>query len=221
VLLNVLLVATLVWTEWMSPGARQTGLGVLAVIWSFAWLESRADWRRYLAEWKTMDLADQRTVGAGTREVADSMGAMGTDEPEKQESEEQSNRLYHAAQQQYLAGDWLRCEQLLRQLLKLDKRDIEARLLLATLWRHLDRTEEAARQLHQLERLEAAAPWSYEIAQELAIIACQSDRSAVDCAIHKIPPLTGGGTIPSGTIEEQPAQGEQHQQTGDQSPRAA
>ena len=221
VLLNVLLVATLVWTEWMSSGARQIGLGVLAVIWSFAWLESRADWRRYLADRRAMDLADQRTVGAVTIKAADSMGSMGTDGPEIQGPGDQSDQLYRAAQQQYLAGDWLRCEQLLMQLLKLDKRDIEARLLLATLWRHLGRTEEAARQLQRLERLEAAAPWSYEIAQELAIIACQFDRSAIDCAIDKMPPLTGSGTIASGTIDEQPAQGEQQQQTDGQSPLAA
>ena len=146
VLLNVLLVATLVWTEWMTPRARLIGYGVLAAIWFFAWLGSRADWRRYVAQLDITQLA------AG-------------DEPTEQPSD-RSDRLFGEAQQGYLAGDWVKTEQLLRQLLKYDKQDVEARLMLATLWRHQDRKEEASEQLDRLERQEAASPWRHEIARE-------------------------------------------------------
>jgi len=215
------MVATLVWTEWMGPEARQIGFGVLVVLWTLAWLESLADWSRYLAEWKAGDLADQQCAEA---EVPGAVGSAGTmrEEGAKERFEERNDRLFREAQRQYLIGDWVRCEQLLRQLLKRDKRDIEARLMLATLWRHLDRAEEAARQLHRLEQFEAAAPWSHEIAREFDAIACQSEEpGGADCAILRMPTMAGSGAIPSGTMEEQPAQREQQQQTGGQSPLAA
>lgn len=145
VLLNVLLVATLVWNEWMTAGARLIGFGVLSIIWVLAWLESRADWRRYVAEFTAANVPDGTAV-----ETPDQRG----------------NRLFGEAQQKYLAGDWVATEQLLRQLLKMDKGDVEARLMLATLWRHLGRNDEAAEQLHRLQRLEAAGPWRDEIARE-------------------------------------------------------
>ena|GEM_PF-577552 len=219
VLLNALLAATLVWAEWMSPGVRQIGYGVLAVIWSLAWLESRADWRRYLAERRVVELSAQQTIAGSTP------GAMVDGE-----SEELVDRLFRDAQVQYLAGDWVRCEQLLRQLLKLDKRDVEGRLLLASMWRHLGRMEEAARHLHRLERLEAAAPWSYEIARELDAIAGHFDRSVEEGtiheegeegAIHKMATMISQEAATSGVSEEQPAQREQLQQTDNRSPRAA
>ena len=232
VLLNVLLVAKLVWTEWMSPGARQVGFGVLVVIWSLAWLESRADWRRYLAEWGAGERANLGTAATG------SSGVEGGEDPEEDEFEERSDKLFHDAQRQYLAGDWVRCEQQLRQLLKMDKRDVEAQLMLATLWRHLGRTEEAVRQLRRLERMEAAVPWNYEIAHEFDEIAReldessrQSDGSGDACGT----PTRSGQEKRTGqekatikdeetatrvAIEDQPAHVEQ-QQTNDQSPLAA
>mgnify|MGYP003896200177 CR=1 FL=1 len=75
-------------------------------------------------------------------------------------------QLYRDAQQVYLQGDWVATEQLLLKLLKLDDRDAEARLMLATLWRHQGRHREAVRQLDKLSRLEAADPWQHEIAVE-------------------------------------------------------
>jgi len=162
VLLNVLLVATLVWTEWMTPRARLIGYGVLAAIWFFAWLESRADWRRYVAQLDLTQLAP-------------------TEQPT-----DRSDRLFGEAQQCYLAGDWVKTEQLLRQLLKHDKKDIEARLMLATLWRHQDRKDEASEQLDRLERQEAAAPWRHEIAREKDQL---KNKSITDLEIQAQPPL--------------------------------
>ena len=179
VLLNVLLVATLVWTGWMSHEARQIGFGVLVVIRALAWLESRADWQRFLAERRALDREHAQNVGTSSygidEERATGVLATGEGATGEQESEEMSDRIYRDAQRNYLAGDWVRCEQRLRQLLQLDKRDVESQLMLATLWRHLDRTEEAVRQLHQLECLEAAAPWSYEITHELEQLANEPD----------------------------------------------
>jgi hypothetical protein len=54
---------------------------------------------------------------------------------------------------------------LVRQL-KGQPGDVESRLLLATLLRHIKRYDEARRELAHLEKLERALPWQTEIAAE-------------------------------------------------------
>jgi hypothetical protein len=140
-LANVLAAATLVWTEWLPNNVRWTALGVMGVIWLLAWIDSRADWRRVLAELS----GDERAAG---------------------DPAEQSDQWFREAQLAYLAGDWVVAEQGLLRLLKLDARDAEARLMLATLWRHQNRLGAANDELDKLERLETAAPWKSEISWE-------------------------------------------------------
>ena len=50
--------------------------------------------------------------------------------------------------------------------------------MLATLWRHQQRSAEALRQLDRLERLEAAAKWQHEITAERAAITGTDENSA-------------------------------------------
>jgi hypothetical protein len=140
-LANVLAAATLVWTEWLPSNVRWTALGVMGVIWLLAWIDSRAGWRRVLAELS----GDERAAG---------------------DPAEQSDQWFREAQLAYLAGDWVVAEQGLLRLLKLDARDAEARLMLATLWRHQNRLGAANDELDKLERLETAAPWKSEISWE-------------------------------------------------------
>jgi len=90
-------------------------------------------------------------------------------EIQQAEIEEQNNRQLAAAQRLYLAGDWVGTERTLLPLTKADKQDIEAHLLLATVWRRQGREKEATRRLHWLTRLEAAARWRFEIESELRI----------------------------------------------------
>jgi len=70
------------------------------------------------------------------------------------------------AQQYYLGANWHEAEQVLGDLLQSDPRDVESRLLLATLLRRTDRESESLEQLDILERIEAAAEWRMEIDQE-------------------------------------------------------
>jgi tetratricopeptide (TPR) repeat protein len=140
-LANVLAAATLVWTEWLPTNIRWAAFGTLAVVWALAWIEGRADWRRLLAE-----------LSAGETAAVD--------------SEDHADRWFREAQSAYLAGDWVSAEQALLKLLRQDPRDAEARLLLATLWRHEGRLDAAAEELDRLDRLETAAPWKTEIAWE-------------------------------------------------------
>ena len=144
-LANTLLLATLVFREWISNDALGIGYGALAVVWLLAWWQSRWERRAVLAD------------------------AAGNDIPLSPAAEKKRNRqeeLFREAQRRYIENDWVGAEQLLLKLLKGDSRDVEGRLLLATLWRHQGRHHEALRQLDRLERLEAAQTWQREITAE-------------------------------------------------------
>lgn len=141
VLANLLLASSLVWTEWLPVRVRWIGLATLGFIWIAAWFEGRADWRRFVAEW---------TGG----QAATDCGVDVTDQ------------WFREAQKAYLAGDWVAAEKRLLQLVRLDPRDAEARLMLATLWRHENRLEDARRELDRLSSYESAAPWRDEITRE-------------------------------------------------------
>jgi cytochrome c-type biogenesis protein CcmH/NrfG len=71
----------------------------------------------------------------------------------------------------YLKGDYYQAEQVLEGLLRRNLRDVDARLMLATLLRHTERLDEAARQLDTLARLEGAGKWHWEIERERDLLA--------------------------------------------------
>ncbi|MCA9231228.1 MAG: hypothetical protein KDA57_11285 [Planctomycetales bacterium] len=153
-LANILLLASLLYTEWLAGDLRLVGAGTLAAVWLLALWQNRAERLRSLP-----DLADQ------TAPEGDSV------QPPSERDE-----WFREAQQCYLRDDWVAAEQHLLKLLKCDARDIESRLMLATLWRHQGRGEEALRQLDRLERFEAAETWKYEIAAERDAIAAAARR---------------------------------------------
>jgi hypothetical protein len=140
-----MLLASFVWREWIGGDALKIGYVALGVVWLLARWQSRAQRR---------DARTERTVS----------GALDRAETESRRS--QLDQTFREAQQRYLENDWIAAEQLLLKLLKQDARDVEARLMLSTLWRHQGRREEALRQLDRLERLEAADKWRDEIAAE-------------------------------------------------------
>ncbi len=155
---NVLLLATLVWDEWLPPRARAIGLGGLGVIWVVALVEGRAEWRRLLREWSA-------------------------DAAEPAIPDPRSDHEFRQAQVAYLAGDWVAAERTLVQLLRHDPRDAESRLMLATLWRHEGRFDAASDQLDRLERLETAAPWQVEMTRERERIAADRVKTELKTAV--------------------------------------
>jgi tetratricopeptide (TPR) repeat protein len=146
-LANVLILATCVFHEWIPREQVLGGYGLVAVSWLAGW------W-----QYRRQRVDDMVTTPEGTEPSAETPTGGLTNEPREQ--------LFREAQQVYLRGDWVAAEQKLLKLLKKDDRDAEARLMLATLWRHQGRHREAARQLDKLSRLEVADPWQYEIAVE-------------------------------------------------------
>jgi hypothetical protein len=82
----------------------------------------------------------------------------------------QSQTAFEAAQQQYLQGNWFEAEAILLDLLDKFPRDAEALLLLIGVLRHTQRWQPALRRLDQLESLDTAANWHYEIVRERQIV---------------------------------------------------
>ncbi len=83
---------------------------------------------------------------------------------------EPSHTLFNRAQREYLKGHWAEAETLLKQRLEQAERDIEARLLLATLFRHNGRFEDAIHQLERMNRFDDSVHWSFEIQRERQLI---------------------------------------------------
>lgn len=77
---------------------------------------------------------------------------------------------FEQAQDHYLKGDWFEAEAKLLSIVAENPRDAEAQLLLAGVLRHTARWQAALRRLDQLEFLQAAANWRFEIQRERALV---------------------------------------------------
>ncbi len=71
----------------------------------------------------------------------------------------------------YLRGDNYQAEQILEGLLRRNIRDLDARLMLATLLRRAKRFDEATQHLDMLGRFEGTEKWELEIQQERDLVA--------------------------------------------------
>jgi hypothetical protein len=71
----------------------------------------------------------------------------------------------------YLKGDVYQTEQTLEELLRRNVRDLEARLMLATLLRRVKRFDEAKQHLDTLAKFEGAGKWELEIQEERDLLA--------------------------------------------------
>ena len=86
--------------------------------------------------------------------------------------------LFNRAQREYLRGHWTEAESFLKDRINQAERDIEARLLLATIYRRQNRLELAIEQLFQLEKFDDSVHWKFEIGRERQLIQqAQNDES--------------------------------------------
>lgn len=91
--------------------------------------------------------------------------------------------LFIQAQREYLGGHWSEAEGLLKRQLITSPRDIEARLLLATLLRHSRRLPEAVEELNNIHKYDESVNWIFEIRREqklIELIAEHEDSEAVE-----------------------------------------
>ena len=160
------------WTTYLWPGLPQlwsygswsglalalgaAGMFDVLLLASFGWSELiDPNWR--ISLWAAFGVVWAAAVGWSIRQCGRQAAVWGP-MPE--------NDPFAAALDHYLKGDYYQTEQILERLLRRNVRDLEARLMLATLLRRTGRRDEAARQLDLLGRLEGAGKWELEIEDE-------------------------------------------------------
>lgn len=87
------------------------------------------------------------------------------------EQRDSAKDIFREAIEHYLKGNWFQAQRVLVGILRNNNRDLDARLMLATLFRHTGRLDEAAAQLDLLTRLEGAGKWELEIQRERELLA--------------------------------------------------
>ena len=133
VLVNFVLAATFLWSNWVGWGIVAIGwFGAFSIWFVFAsisvWYSSRLDG-------------------------------------------EQTNDLpYREAQQKYLSRDWLEAEAILEKLLRRDSLDVDAHMMMATIYRRTNRWDQSRRVFRTLEGIEHSRKWQLEIQQERELI---------------------------------------------------
>jgi hypothetical protein len=86
--------------------------------------------------------------------------------------------VFAVAVEHYLKGDYYQAQKVLEGLLRHNLRDLEARLMLATLFRHAGRFDEALRQIETLARFDGANRWELEMQRERELLAEAKMRKA-------------------------------------------
>jgi len=86
------------------------------------------------------------------------------------EPDQADDTLLIRAQTEYLKGNWSEVQSLVSRQLKDQPRDIPARLLLATLFRHTGSLEKAGQQLDVLDRFDESEAWRFEIDRERELL---------------------------------------------------
>ncbi len=148
ILLNLTIVASFVWTGIF----RDEAYPVIAwPILLLIWFTSAVIAKRNLPDVMSLTKDDRFTV---------------TDE----ETDDAIDTLFIEARREYLKGHWNEARSLLQRQIKHHARDIESRLMLATLFRHTRQFDEAAAQLDQIEKYDPAISWKNEIARERELL---------------------------------------------------
>jgi Tetratricopeptide repeat len=177
------------WARWITlvwPGLTQLwfsgtlwGLAVgcgfawlvnLAVVSTFVWTELIGPWSR-VGVWGLLVL-----VWAGALSL--SFRQLQLRDPA--EIRAKAEDLFRHAQGEYLSGNWIGAEQLLTEVLRIDRQDVDAQMLLVSLLRRTGQLAEAADQLRRLGATEGSEKWRSEIERERKILEDQLSQHATD-----------------------------------------
>ena len=142
ILLNLALVSTFLWPNSLGETFPIVAWPTLLLVWTVSgWVSFR-------------NLPDVLAVG---RQDLENKGKL-------------TDTLFNQAQREYLGGQWAEAKTLLYRRLESEPRDIESRLLLATLLRHERDFGEAISELNTLKRFDESAFWDFEIRRERDLI---------------------------------------------------
>ena len=160
------------WITLLWPGLTQLWLSGawwgLAIGCSFAWLMNLAilstwDWTELVSPtvrmgvWVLLGMVWLASMILSFRQL---LGFAPANAAEKVEA------LFRRAGREYLRGNWIEAERLLGQVIQLNRHDVDARLMLASLLRRTGQTAEAAQCLRHLEAIDGAEKWRCEIERE-------------------------------------------------------
>ncbi len=156
-LLNLAIASRFIWPELLPPVLALSLWAGVAGFWIHGFFQS----------WRQMPLL---TASQPVRRVAG--GRDGNEEQTEDEvlTDGHDEDLFESAQQEYLKQNWYEAETLLRKLLQACESDIHARLMLAALYRHNGRREEAEVELKRASRSEASQEWDFEIKQQQMLL---------------------------------------------------
>lgn len=138
----------------------------LGLVSSLVWSDSLPTWL-LTAGWIAIGVIWIGCVVHGWRSLPILRGATG---PAKED-------LFIRAQAEYLNRHWLEAEELLHELLAQQDQDAEARLMLATLYRHTGRLAEAGECLQRLARMDGGQRWGLEIARERRLLQVETEET--------------------------------------------
>lgn len=154
-LLNLAIISSFIWTEvFFDKGFPAFAWPVLLMFWAAtAWLAFQ-------------NLPDVMSVKTRTQQTVF----------------EHPDTLFIDARSEYLKGHWQQAEGLLLRSLLQTPRDIEARLMLATLYRHTRQFDNATAQLDTIGDFDESATWRPELLRErkLLELVLEHERSPVE-----------------------------------------
>ena len=142
ILLNLALVSTFLWPTSLGVTFPLVAWPTILLVWT------ASTWVSYKC------LPDVMAVGSQSRE---NVG-------------ETTDTLFNQAQREYLKGHWTETESLLKRRLVSVPRDVESRLLLATMLRHQRRLDAAREELKMIPKFDESLHWDFEIERERKLI---------------------------------------------------
>ena len=138
----------------------------IALISSFLWKWSLGEAFPLIA-WPVICLIWAATALVSYNRLTDVMAVPIT---EKVAVPERPDTLFIQAQHEYLKGHWGEAQTLLNRQIDQHPRDIESRLLLATLFRHSRKLDQSLQQLKEIKRFDEAVEWNFECTREEELI---------------------------------------------------
>lgn len=144
VLVNLGLAATFIWPQWWPVGWCQVLWGGLGLTWCITAIHSC----RFVAGWK-----NSTTIS--------------TDRDWTRQNEDD---YFSRAQAHYLKQNWFEAEQCLSSAVSVNAHDVDAFLMLISLFRHTGRHQEAKEVLQHVNTLETNGKWNWELKREQELL---------------------------------------------------
>ncbi|MEC9005111.1 MAG: hypothetical protein VX644_17185 [Planctomycetota bacterium] len=144
VLVNLGLAATFIWPQWWPVGWCQVLWGGLGLTWCITAIHSC----RFVAGWK-----NSTTIS--------------TDRDWTRQNEDD---YFSRAQAHYLKQNWFEAEQCLSSAVSVNAHDVDAFLMLISLFRHTGRHQEAKEVLRHVNTLETNGKWNWELKREQELL---------------------------------------------------